>query len=95
MLTMTRTEAIPLAAMKAAMTVGLGHLSPVLDRIERLPKGVNVLPYVPVNPLMGYVMGIEQSKTGRMPTDDEHAQMRRICSTKRWTPAPTDGPRSA
>ena len=46
-----------------------------LDRIERLPKGVNVLPYVPVNPLMGYVMGIEESKTGRMPTDDEHRMM--------------------
>ena len=73
MLTMTRTEAIPLAAMKAAMPWDWDTYPEFLDRIERLPKGVNVLPYVPVNPLMGYVMGIEQSKTGRMPTDDEHA----------------------
>ncbi len=34
---------------------------------------MNLLPYVPMNPLMGYVMGIDESKTGRMPTDAEHA----------------------
>ena len=49
-----------------------------MDTLDRLPKGVNLLPYVPMNPLLGYVMGIEESKTGRMPTDDEHAQMRRL-----------------
>ena len=75
MLTMTRTEAIPLAAMKAAMPWDWDTYPEFLDSIERLPKGVNVLPYVPVNPLMGYVMGIEESKTGRMPTDDEHRMM--------------------
>jgi N-acyl-D-amino-acid deacylase len=75
MLTMTRTEAIPLAAMKAAMPWDWHTYPEFLDSVERLPKGVNVLPYVPVNPLMGYVMGIEQSKTGRMPTDDEHRMM--------------------
>ena len=31
-----------------------------------------------MNPLMGYVMGIDESKTGRMPTDAEHATMRRL-----------------
>src|SRR5271168_2675268 len=75
MLTMTRVEAIPYASMKAGMPWDWHTYPEFLDRIERLPKGVNVLPYVPVNPLMGYVMGIEQSKTGRMPTDDEHRMM--------------------
>ncbi len=51
-----------------------------MDALDRLPKGVNLLPYVPMNPLMGYVMGIEESKTGRMPTDDEHAQMRQLAA---------------
>ena len=46
--------------------------------LDRQPKGVNLLPYVPMNPLLGYVMGIDESKTGRMPTDDEHATMRRL-----------------
>ncbi len=49
-----------------------------MDKLDRLPKGINLLPYVPMNPVLGYVMGIEESKTGRMPTDEEHAHMRRI-----------------
>ena len=39
---------------------------------------MNLLPYVPMNPLMGYVMGIDESKTGRMPSEHEHAEMRRL-----------------
>jgi len=31
-----------------------------------------------MNPLLGYVMGIDESKTGRMPTEQEHATMRRL-----------------
>ena len=31
-----------------------------------------------MNPVLNYVMGIEAAKSGRMPTEAEHAQMRRI-----------------
>jgi N-acyl-D-aspartate/D-glutamate deacylase len=31
-----------------------------------------------MNPVLNYVMGIEDAKSGRMPTEAEHAQMRRI-----------------
>ena len=78
MLTMVRTEAIPLASMQAALKFDWETYPQFMDALERQPKGVNLLPYLPMNPLLGYVMGIEQSKTGRMPTDDEHAAMRRI-----------------
>jgi len=78
MLTMVRTEAIPLRSMQAAMKFDWETYPQFMDALDRQPKGVNLLPYVPMNPLLGYVMGIEESKTGRMPTDDEHAQMRRI-----------------
>ena len=80
MLTMVRTEAIPLAAMQAAMTPAWDWESypQFMDTLDRLPKGVNLLPAVPMNPVLGYVMGIDESKTGRMPTDKEHAQMRQI-----------------
>ncbi len=78
MLTMVRTEAIPLRSMQAAMTFDWETYPQFMDTLDRLPKGVNLLPYVPMNPVLGYVMGIEESKTGRMPTDDEHATMRRI-----------------
>ena len=78
MLTMVRTEAIPLRAMQAAMPFDWESYPQFMDKLDRLPKGVNLLPYVPMNPVLGYVMGIEESKTGRMPTDDEHARMRQI-----------------
>ena len=64
MLTMVRTEAIPLRAMQAAMPFNWESYPQFMDALDRLPKGVNLLPYVPMNPLMGYVMGIEESKTG-------------------------------
>ena len=80
MLTMVRTEAIPLGSMQAAMAPKWDWESypQFMDTLDRLPKGVNLLPSVPMNPVLGYVMGIEESKIGRMPTDEEHAQMRRI-----------------
>src|SRR5216684_2239201 len=78
MLTMVRTEAVPLKAMQAAMPFDWESYPQFMDKLDQVPKGVNLLPYVPMNPVLGYVMGIEESKTGRMPTDDEHAAMRRI-----------------
>jgi len=78
MLTMVRTEAIPLASMQAALQFDWETYPQFMDALDRQPKGVNLLPYLPMNPLLGYVMGIEESKTGRMPTADEHAAMRRI-----------------
>jgi N-acyl-D-amino-acid deacylase len=78
MLTMVRTEAIPLRAMQAAMNFTWETYPQFMDALDRQPKGINLLPYVPMNPLLGYVMGIDESKTGRMPTDEEHATMRRL-----------------
>jgi N-acyl-D-aspartate/D-glutamate deacylase len=80
MLTMVRTEAIPYKAMEAAMAPSWDWetYAQFMDTLDRLPKGVNLLPTVPMNPVLGYVMGIDESKTGRMPTDAEHAEMRRI-----------------
>ena len=68
MRTMVRTEAIPLASMQAAMKFDWETYPQFMDALDRQPKGINLLPYVPMNPLMGYVMGIDESKTGRMPT---------------------------
>jgi len=78
MLTMVRTEAIPLASMQAAMKFDWETYPQFMDKLQSLPKGVNLLPYVPMNPLLGYVMGIDESKTGWMPTEQEHATMRRL-----------------
>jgi N-acyl-D-aspartate/D-glutamate deacylase len=78
MLTMVRTEAIPLRSMQAAMNFTWESYPQFMDALDKQPKGINLLPYVPMNPLLGYVMGIDESKTGRMPTELEHATMRRL-----------------
>ena len=63
MLTMTRTEAIPYDAMKDGMTVGLGDHPEYLDSLDRAPKGVNCIQYMPTASLMTYVMGLEAAKS--------------------------------
>ena len=78
MLTMTRTEAIPYESMKAGMPWDWVTFPEFLDSVERTPKGLNILPYIPIAPLMVWVMGREEAKSGRMPTDDEHREMVRL-----------------
>ncbi|MEL6982066.1 MAG: amidohydrolase family protein, partial [Actinomycetota bacterium] len=36
---------------------------------------MNILPYVPVGPMLVEVLGVDDAKAGRMPTDDEHARL--------------------
>jgi len=87
--------------MRAALKFDWGDLSGSFHgRARRQPKGNQLLLTLPMNPLAGYVMGIEEFETGRMPTDDEHARCAASC-TRRWTRAPAavgaasgaDGPR--
>jgi len=78
MLTMTRTEAIPYASMKAGMPWDWETFPEFLDSVERHPKGVNMLPFMPLAPLLVYVMGLEDAKSGRKPTDAEMKEMKRL-----------------
>ena len=77
MLTMTRVEAIPYASMKAGMPWDWTTFPEFLDSIERRPKAVNILPYVPVSPLLSWVMGLEAAKT-RPPTEQEEREICRL-----------------
>lgn len=77
MLSMSRVEAIPFEAMKAGMAWNWVTFRDWLDTLERTPKGVNVLSYVPIGPLMIWVMGLEAAKS-RRPTSDEIAIMCQI-----------------
>jgi N-acyl-D-aspartate/D-glutamate deacylase len=76
MLSMTRVEAIPLAAMQAGMPWDWITYPEFLASIERLPKGVNVLPYVPLGPLLVWVMGMDAAKSGRAATKEEMTQLK-------------------
>jgi N-acyl-D-amino-acid deacylase len=77
MLAMTRTEAIPYAAMKAGMNWDWETIPEYLDSLDRSPKGVNCIQYMPTASLMIYVMGLEAAKT-RPATDKERAEMARL-----------------
>ncbi|NJN52289.1 MAG: aminoacylase, partial [Gammaproteobacteria bacterium] len=63
MLTMSRNEAVPLESMRAGMPWDWETYPEFLDSLERTPKGVNLLSYVPLNPLMMYVMGLDAAKS--------------------------------
>ena len=78
MLSMTRVEAIPLASMKEGMPWDWVTFPEFLDSVERTPKAINLLPYVPVGLLLIWVLGFEDAKAGRRPTDDEHAELCRL-----------------
>ncbi|HVN90832.1 MAG TPA: amidohydrolase family protein [Candidatus Binataceae bacterium] len=78
MLMMTRTEAIPYASMKAGMPWDWVSYPEMLDSIDRKPKGVNLLPFAPMAPIMIWAMGLEEAKSGRMPTEAEHQEMERL-----------------
>jgi N-acyl-D-aspartate/D-glutamate deacylase len=77
MLTMTRTEAIPFASMKAGMTWDWETIPQYLDSLDRAPKGVNCIQYMPTASLMTYVMGLEAAKT-RVATEAERKEMQRL-----------------
>jgi N-acyl-D-aspartate/D-glutamate deacylase len=78
MLTMTRVEAIPLASMAEGLPWDWVTFPEFLDSVDRTPKAVNVLPYVPIGPMLVWVLGFDDAKAGRRPTDAEHAELRRL-----------------
>jgi N-acyl-D-aspartate/D-glutamate deacylase len=78
MASMTKVEAIPLATLRAALPWDWETYPQMLDSIDRVPKAVNLLPYVGLNPLLIWVLGLEDAKAGRKPTDAEHAEMARL-----------------
>src|SRR5579871_3541238 len=64
------TEQIPVSHQRAALPWDWESFPEYLDRVRQLRKGVNVLTYLPLNPLLVYVMGVEAAKT-RRPTAAE------------------------
>ncbi|HKU95619.1 MAG TPA: amidohydrolase family protein, partial [Vineibacter sp.] len=78
MMTMTRVEAIPMASMQQGMPWDWVTFPEFLDSVERAPKAMNILPYVPIAPLLIWVMGFEAAKAGARPTDAQHAELCRL-----------------
>ena len=74
MLSLTRNEAVPLATMQAGMPWDWVSYREYLESVERTPKGVNIMSFVPLTPIYAYVMGMDEAKR-RPATDDELTQM--------------------
>jgi len=77
LLMMTRTEQIPYESMKVGMPITWETFPEFLEALRRIPKGVNLMTYVPLSPLVIYVMGLEASKT-RAATPAEQREMKRL-----------------
>ena len=71
---LTRNEAIPYESMVEGMKWDWVTFPEFLDTLERVPKGLNVLSYVPLTPLYMWVMGLEEAKS-RRPTEKELEKM--------------------
>jgi N-acyl-D-amino-acid deacylase len=76
MLSLSRNEAVPLKTMEQGMPWDWVTFEEFLGSVDRAPKGVNVMAFVPLAPLYGYVAGIDQAKERRV-TDDE---LERMCA---------------
>ena len=77
---MTRTEQIPYETMVAGMGLDWDweSMPAWMDHLDRQLKGVNLLSYVPINPLLVPVMGLEGAKEGRHATPSELSEMTRL-----------------
>ena len=74
MLSLVRNEAVPLETMRQGMPWDWVSFKEYLESVERAPKGVNIMSFVPLAPLYGYVVGTDEAKK-RAATDEELEQM--------------------
>jgi N-acyl-D-aspartate/D-glutamate deacylase len=78
MLTMARNEAVPLECMQQGMPWDWTTYPEFLDSLDRTPKGVNVLSYVGLNPLMVWLTGSVEEAKGRPLTRAERIEAERL-----------------
>lgn len=78
MLTMARNEAVPMECMQEGMPWDWETYPEFLDSLERTPKGVNVLSYVGLNPLLVWVMGSVEEAKSRSMTEAERVEAERL-----------------
>lgn len=74
---MENTEQIPVSALRTALPWTWETFPEWMEHMRRLPKGVNIAAFMPVNSLLIYVMGYEAAKS-RAATDAERAEMRSL-----------------
>ncbi|MBM4255551.1 MAG: amidohydrolase family protein [Deltaproteobacteria bacterium] len=73
MLALSRTEAIPLEPMRVSMKVDWETFPQYMDRLSRMPLGINVSHLFPIAPAVAYVMGGFDAAKKRFPNEKEMA----------------------
>ena len=74
---LNRVEAISYDVMKETLPWSWESFPEWMDTLDRTPMGVNAVAYVPLSPLLIYVMGLQESKS-RDATDGERARMAQL-----------------
>jgi len=72
---LTRTEAIPLAAMRQALQWDWETFPEFLDSLERRPLGLNIASLVPYSPLRSYVLGPDAATSRERVTPAEQTAL--------------------
>ena len=78
MLSMTRNEQISLAAMQAGLPWDWTTFPEFLDSIDRIDKGVNVVSFAPLSPIMVWAMGGYATAKERRPDADEITAIQQV-----------------
>src|SRR5581483_5811309 len=74
---MANTEQVPFTAQAAGLSWDWETFPQWLEHLRKLPKGVNVVSYLPLNPLLSYVIGPDEAKK-RPATAAERKRMREL-----------------
>lgn len=74
---MENTEQVPYEVMKRSMPWNWESFPDWLDHLRRLPKGINVASYLPMNALLSFVIGPDEAKL-RPATAEERKRMREL-----------------
>lgn len=80
MLALSRNEAIPLEPMRVSMDFNWETFPQYLDRLDRLPLGINISHLFPISPAVAYVMGSFAEAKSRLPNERETAQIAQLLS---------------
>ncbi len=72
---MENTEQVPYPAMRRALGWDWVTFPDWIGHLKKQPKGINLASYLPLNPLLIFVMGLEAAKK-RAPSAEERGRMR-------------------
>jgi N-acyl-D-aspartate/D-glutamate deacylase len=78
MIALSRNESIPLEPMRVSMKVDWETFPQYMDRLSKMPLGINIGHHLPLAPAVAYVMGGFDEAKKQFPGEREMFQLKRI-----------------